>query len=63
MCKQVDLFPADLQDATEKLNELIYPCVNNGVYRCGFAKSQVRHVAGGGEGGSRGAEEEGATVM
>jgi len=40
---EVDLFPAHLQEATEKLNALIYPSVNNGVYRCGFAQSQGAH--------------------
>jgi len=37
----VDLYPADLQDELQKLNDdHVYPKVNNGVYRCGFAKSQ-----------------------
>jgi len=36
-----DLHPADIHDELQKLNdELVYPNVNNGVYRCGFAKSQ-----------------------
>ena len=37
----VDLYPLDLQQELQELNDtLIYPKVNNGVYRCGFAKSQ-----------------------
>ena len=37
----VDLYPSDLQQELQELNDtLIYPKVNNGVYRCGFAKSQ-----------------------
>lgn len=37
----VDLYPNDLEDALKALNdELIYPKVNNGVYKCGFARSQ-----------------------
>lgn len=32
-------FPADLADDIERVNETVY-AVNNGVYRCGFAKSQ-----------------------
>jgi putative glutathione S-transferase len=37
----LDLYPADLQDELQELNdETVYPKVNNGVYRCGFAKSQ-----------------------
>jgi len=34
------LFPKDQLEATEALNEYIYPNINNGVYRCGFARSQ-----------------------
>jgi putative glutathione S-transferase len=36
----VDLFPAAELEEAEALNSYIYPAVNNGVYRCGFAKSQ-----------------------
>lgn len=37
----VNLYPADLEDELKDLNSsLVYPKVNNGVYRCGFAKSQ-----------------------
>ncbi|KAJ3672110.1 hypothetical protein LUZ60_006831 [Juncus effusus] len=35
-----NLFPAELQEEIQKWNEIIYPSVNNGVYRCGFAQSQ-----------------------
>jgi putative glutathione S-transferase len=36
-----DYFPADREVELSKLNEeLIYPNVNNGVYRCGFARTQ-----------------------
>lgn len=35
-----DLYPDELVDQIETLNELIYPKINNGVYRCGFAASQ-----------------------
>jgi len=34
------LFKDNEMEEAEKLNEYIYPTVNNGVYRCGFAKSQ-----------------------
>jgi len=34
------LFKEKEREEAEKLNEYIYPTVNNGVYRCGFAKSQ-----------------------
>ena len=37
----LDMYPADIQDELQALNDdLIYPKVNNGVYSCGFAKSQ-----------------------
>lgn len=37
---EVDLFPSDLDNETKALNEFIYPTINDGVYRCGFARSQ-----------------------
>ncbi|WP_395665552.1 glutathione S-transferase family protein [Methylocella sp.] len=35
-----DYYPADLRDEIDALNARIYPTVNNGVYRAGFATSQ-----------------------
>lgn len=35
-----DYYPEELKSEIDKWNELIYPNVNNGVYRCGFAKTQ-----------------------
>lgn len=41
---QQDLYPAHLEADLSKLNEeLVYPNVNNGVYRCGFATSQEQY--------------------
>jgi len=39
------LFPTDATKAAaaEALNDYIYPTVNNGVYRCGFAKKQAAY--------------------
>lgn len=39
----IDLCPADLRDGIDTLNESIYPRLNNGVYRAGFATTQVAY--------------------
>eukprot|EP00579_Thalassiosira_antarctica_P012318 CAMPEP_0201908026 /NCGR_PEP_ID=MMETSP0903-20130614/228_1 /ASSEMBLY_ACC=CAM_ASM_000552 /TAXON_ID=420261 /ORGANISM="Thalassiosira antarctica, Strain CCMP982" /LENGTH=390 /DNA_ID=CAMNT_0048442263 /DNA_START=40 /DNA_END=1212 /DNA_ORIENTATION=- len=40
----LDLYPAEFQEEMQELNDkLVYPKVNNGVYRCGFAKSQTAY--------------------
>eukprot|EP00958_Prasinococcus_capsulatus_P014801 scaffold1558_cov403-Prasinococcus_capsulatus_cf.AAC.32 len=36
----LNLDPIGTQEAQEEVNSWIYPTINNGVYRCGFAKSQ-----------------------
>lgn len=36
----VDFEPEELMSAMKEADEWIYPNINNGVYRCGFAKSQ-----------------------
>jgi putative glutathione S-transferase len=38
-----DFYPAPLRAEIDALNERIYRNVNNGVYRCGFAKSQAAY--------------------
>ena len=35
-----DYYPPELQSEIDAWNDKIYPNVNNGVYRCGFAKTQ-----------------------
>ncbi|MUL43410.1 glutathione S-transferase family protein [Streptomonospora sp. PA3] len=41
----VRLWPDDAAEEIEALNERIYPAVNNGVYRCGFAPTQEAYDA------------------
>ena len=38
-----DLYPADLRPEIDTLNAAIYPALNNGVYRAGFATTQVAY--------------------
>lgn len=45
----LDLYPEDLKQAIDDANEWIYPTINNGVYRCGFATSQAAYDAAFGE--------------
>jgi len=35
-----DYYPEDLRDKIDELNDFIYPNINNGVYKSGFAKNQ-----------------------
>lgn len=39
----VDLYPEPLRGAIDALNDAIYPALNNGVYRAGFATTQVAY--------------------
>jgi glutathionyl-hydroquinone reductase len=41
----LDLYPAPLRGEIDRLNAQIYKTVNNGVYRCGFARSQEAYEA------------------
>jgi len=38
-----DFYPAELSEEIDALNARIYPTVNNGVYRCGFAGKQAAY--------------------
>jgi glutathionyl-hydroquinone reductase len=41
----VDFYPEPLRAEIDKINDFVYANVNNGVYRCGFAKSQEAYDA------------------
>ena len=41
----VDLYPENLRAEIDALNDLIYPAINNGVYRAGFATTQNAYEA------------------
>ncbi len=41
----VDFYPAPLRAEIDRVNATIYPNINNGVYRCGFARSQEAYEA------------------
>ena len=40
-----DLYPEDLAESIDALNQMIYPGLNNGVYRAGFATTQIAYDA------------------
>jgi putative glutathione S-transferase len=40
---EIDLYPEALREKIDSWNEKIYQTVNNGVYRCGFAQTQLAY--------------------
>jgi putative glutathione S-transferase len=41
--KAIDLYPLDLRTEIDALNAEVYPRLNNGVYRAGFATTQIAY--------------------
>lgn len=41
--KDLDLYPAALRAEIDAVNDWVYPGINDGVYKCGFAKSQAAY--------------------
>ena len=39
----LDLYPQEKRAQIDEVNEWVYPTINNGVYRCGFAQSQAAY--------------------
>lgn len=44
-----DFYPEELREEIDGWNDLIYPAINNGVYKCGFARSQQAYEQAFGE--------------
>ena len=40
----LDLYPAELRPDIDEVNAFVYAAINNGVYRCGLAKSQAAYA-------------------
>src|SRR3954464_923073 len=45
IAKDADFYPPPLRSEIDRINEFVYANVNNGVYRCGFARSQEAYEA------------------
>ena len=45
IANDLDLYPAPLRAEIDRINDVVYANVNNGVYRCGFARTQAAYDA------------------
>ena len=45
IANDVDFYPASLRAEIDRINDVVYANINNGVYRCGFARSQAAYDA------------------
>lgn len=36
----IDLYPANKRERIDEINQLVYESINNGVYKCGFCRTQ-----------------------
>jgi glutathionyl-hydroquinone reductase len=45
IANEVDFYPTPLRPEIDRINDFVYANVNNGVYRCGFARSQEAYDA------------------
>eukprot|EP01041_Mallomonas_annulata_P007626 gene7624-15613_t len=41
--RELDLYPEDLRSLIDDTNQWVYASINNGVYKCGFSRSQVAY--------------------
>ena len=39
----IDLYPPEFHEEIDRINAFVYENINNGVYRCGFASSQIAY--------------------
>ena len=45
IASDIDFYPPPLRGEIDRINDFVYTNVNNGVYRCGFARSQAAYEA------------------